>query len=68
MGFKNYLEENQIENDDNANSFTDRLQENWSAIKTLNKLNRIPDHQKTNLALVLERAIREKITKEKENG
>ena len=37
----------------------------WNEIATLNELNRMDDSKKTNIAILLERVLREKISKDK---
>lgn len=61
MGFKKYMKENKIEERD----VSARILKKFCEIESLNKLNKIPETQKTIIALELEKVIREKIEKEK---
>jgi len=65
MGFKNYIRTSTIIKKKMEKSFEDKLKKKWSLIESLNNLNSIPDHSKTNMAIKLEEAIRLKIQKEK---
>ena len=58
MNFKNYLKER-------GRSSTGKHEKPFSAMETINHINRLPQNQKTDIALKLEAVLRESIDKKK---
>ena len=64
MRFKKYVKESSNGEQKSNDYYKDRLSKAWSLIESLNKLNKIPDTQKTEMANKLEEAIRNNIKKD----
>ena len=64
MGFKKYIKESSNDEQKSDAYYKNRLNKAWSLIESLNRLNKIPDQNKTLIAQRLEKAIRNTIKKE----